>query len=51
MAEVNQSTIKTVNIHQLKIDVLKFDDKNKFRMWRYEAMMRLRRQTWKMLYS
>jgi len=38
MAEVNQSTVKTVNIHQLKIDVMKFDGTNNFDMWRYEVM-------------
>ena len=25
MAEVNQSTVKTLNIHQSRIDVVKFD--------------------------
>jgi len=28
MAEVNQATMKTVNIHQAKIDVKKFDGMN-----------------------
>ena len=39
LAEVNQSTVKTVNIHQSKIDVMKFDDTNNFGMWRCEVMM------------
>ena len=36
--EVNQSTLKTVNIHQSKIDVVKFDGTNNFSMWRCEVM-------------
>ena len=31
MAEVNQSTVKTVNIHQSKIDVVKFDGMNNWK--------------------
>jgi len=38
MAEVNQITVKTVSIHQLKNDVVKFDGINNFGMWRYEVM-------------
>jgi len=38
MAEVNQSMVKTVNIHQSKIDMVKFDDKNNFGMWRCKVM-------------
>jgi len=34
MTEVNQSTVKIMNIHQSKIDVVKFDDTNNFDMWR-----------------
>ena len=38
MAEVNQSTVKIVHIHQLKIDVVKFDGTNNFGVWRCEVM-------------
>jgi len=38
MAKVNQSMMKTVNIHQLKIDVVKFNSTNKFDMWRCNVM-------------
>jgi len=38
MPEVNQSTVKTVNIHQSKIDVGKLDDTNNFGIWRCEVM-------------
>ena len=38
MAEVNQSMMKTVNIHQSKINVVKFDGTNNFDMWRCEMM-------------
>ena len=38
MTEVNQSTVKIVNIHQSKIDVVKFDGMNNFSMWRCEVM-------------
>ena len=38
MAEVNQSTVKTVNMYQLKCDVVKFDGTNNFGMWRCEVM-------------
>ena len=31
-------TVKTVNIHQSNIDVVKFDGTNNFSMWRYEVM-------------
>jgi len=41
MAEVNQLTVKTVNIHQSKIDVVKFDGTNNFDMWRCEVMYAL----------
>ena len=30
--------VKTMNPHQLKIDVMKFDGKNNFEMWRCEVM-------------
>ena len=30
--------VKTMNIHQSKIDVVKFDGTNNFDMWRYEVM-------------
>ena len=32
MADVNQSTVKTVNIHHSRIDVVKFDGTNNFSM-------------------
>ena len=32
------STVKSVNPHPLRIDVVKFDDKNNFGMWRCEVM-------------
>ena len=32
------STVKFMNLHSLKIDVVKFDDKNNFGMWRCEVM-------------
>ena len=38
MAEVNQSMVKTVNIHQSKIDVVKFDGTNNFDMWKCEVI-------------
>ena len=38
MAEVNQSTVKTVNIHQSEINVVKFDGTNNFNMWRCEVL-------------
>ena len=38
MAEGNKSTVKIMNPHPLKIDVVKFDDKNNFGMWRCEVM-------------
>ena len=33
MAGNSQTTVKTVNIHQSKIDVVKFDNMNNFGMW------------------
>ena len=38
MARVNQFTVKTVNVQQLKIDMVKFDGTNNFGMWRCEVM-------------
>ena len=38
MARGSTSTVKTMNPHSLKIDVVKFDGKNNFRMWRCEVM-------------
>jgi len=38
IAEVNHSTVKTVIIHQSKIDVVKFDGINNFSMWKCEVM-------------
>jgi len=44
VAEVNQSMVKTVNIHQSKIDIVKFDGTNNFSMWRCEVMDALNTQ-------
>ena len=44
MTEVNQSTAKIMNIHQSKIDVVKFDDTNNFDMWRCKVMDALNAQ-------
>ena len=38
MAECSRSTVKSIDPHPLKIDVVKFDGKNNFEMWRYEVM-------------
>ena len=38
MAKNSTSTVKIMNPHPLKIDVVKFDGKNNFGMWRYEVM-------------
>ena len=38
MAEDSTSAVKSVNSHPLRIDVVKFDDKNNFGMWRCEVM-------------
>ena len=38
MARDSTSTMKTMNPHLLKIDMVKFDDRNNFRMWRREVM-------------
>ena len=38
MAGDSISMMKTINSHPLKIDMVKFDDKNNFEMWRYEVM-------------
>ena len=38
MAENSQLTLKIVNIHQSKIDIVKFDSINNFGMWRCEVM-------------
>ena len=38
MAGESTSTVKSVNPHPLRIDVVKFDDKNNFDMWRCEVM-------------
>jgi len=34
----SSTTVKSVNPHPLKIDVIKFDGKNNFEMWRCEKM-------------
>ena len=51
MAEINQSTVKIMHIHQLKIDVVKFDDMNNFGMWRCEVLIRWQYQTSKLFVS
>ena len=38
MAGDSTSTVKSVNPHPLRIDVVKFDDMNNFDMWRGEVM-------------
>ena len=38
VAEVNQSTVKIVNSHPSKIDIVKFDGTNNFDMRRSEVM-------------
>ena len=38
MAGDSTSTVKFMNTHPLKIDVVKFDGKNNFGMWRCEVM-------------
>jgi len=38
MAKNSTSTVKIMNPHPLKIDVVKFDGKNNFGMWRCEVM-------------
>jgi len=38
MAGDSTSMTKTMNSHPLKIDVVKFNGKNNFGMWRYEVM-------------
>ena len=38
MTADSTSMMKTMNPHPLKIDVVKFDDKNNFGMWRCEVM-------------
>jgi len=41
MAGGSKSTAKSINPHPLKIDVVKFDGKNNFGMWRWEVMRAL----------
>ena len=38
MDEVNQATVKTVNVNQAKIDVVTFDSTSNFNMWRCKVM-------------
>ena len=38
MAEDSTSTVKFMNSHPLRIDVVKFNGKNNFGMWRCEVM-------------
>jgi len=51
MAGESQTTVKSMNPHPMKIDVVKFDGMNNFRMWWYEVMMHWRHQTLKSLYD
>ena len=41
MAGENQSSMKSVNPHPMKINVVKFDGMNNFEMWRCEMMYAL----------
>ena len=38
MANSNQPTVKTIIVHQSKIDVVKFDGTNNFDRWRCKMM-------------
>ena len=38
MAGDSTSTVKSVNLHSLRIHVVKFDGKNNFGIWRCEVM-------------
>ena len=38
MAGYSTSTVKSINPHPLRIDVVKFNSKNNFGMWRCEVM-------------
>jgi len=38
MAKDSTSTVKSMNPHLLKIDIVKFDGKNNFDLWRCEVM-------------
>ena len=38
MAGESTSSVKSMNQHPLRIDVVKFDGKNNFGMWRCEVM-------------
>jgi len=38
MAWESQSTEKSMNLHLMNIDVVKFDGTNNFEIWRYEVM-------------
>jgi len=38
MTEDSISTVKFINPHPLRIDVVKFNDKNNFGIWRCEVM-------------
>jgi len=38
MANSNQPTLKTIIVHQSKIDVVKFDGTNNFGRWRCKVM-------------
>ena len=51
MAGDSTSTVKSVNPQPLRIDVVKFDGKNNFGMWRCEVMDALTVQILKTLYG
>ena len=51
MAGNSTSTVKSMNPHLLKIDVVKFDDKNIFRMWIYEVIDTLMTSNLETLYD
>ena len=51
MTEDSTSTVKSMNSHPLKIDVVKFDGKNNFDMWRCEVMNALMASNLETLYD
>jgi len=51
MAGDSTSTVKVMNPHPLKIDVMKFDGKNNFGMWDVRWWMHWRYQISKTLYD
>ena len=51
MARDSTSMVKIMNPHLLKIDVIKFDGKNNFGMWRCEVKDALTTSNLETLYS